>query len=243
MKRQLHDIIEDILSPLTYTITYDLAVDNSDGTYTLSGICDILHLQPDFRITIGSDVFLIKDYEADGKKWKIILYAQNPATSNTNNLPTFPSSFDLKKPFFCHGTPAAKEKENAGLSPVEKQPMIYLMEPYKLRGPQEYDSAFTASTDSRLCFLTEANLELETDRLYHNAVEPMTRLKDYILEALKDSGLFYNDGITEDVTNHAKFGINVNDFGTKKSFMTDSLSGLSCGLHLDIYEDVDCCSD
>jgi len=233
----LHEVLAGIVSSMMFPISYTTAVDSGNGIFTLSGVPKLEHLQPGFSVTIGGNSFVVSDYTDDGCHWIIKLKA------GTHSLPAAPGTFELYKPFFFHGTPVQQEAELTKTPLDKKTPMIYLMEPYQTK----LDYSFETSIDSRskvtLCFLTQADIpKWLTDDFYHNAINPMNRLVRHFINALIKSNLFYNIRQSGDVTNHTKFGINIKEYGTKKLYMSENLSGPSLDIILEMYrlDDCDC---
>lgn len=238
-KKLLPEILEQLLAAATYPVRYKMAVDNSDGTFTLSGICDIHHIQPGFTITIDGVDFIVDDYTqlANGD-WNIILQA------GTASLPIFPRFFFLYKPFFFHGTPIQQEVELTKIPLDGKTPMVYLMEPFVT----VHDYSVMTSIDRRctftLCFLTQADIpKWLTEDFYHNAIKPMYNLAQDFWEIIINSNLFYNARQKSDITFHSKFGINIKQLGTPKLYFSENLSGVSMDIYLEIYAVENCCDD
>lgn len=239
-KEILPDILERLLAAATYPIIYKNAVDNADGTFTLSGICDIHHIQPGFTVTIDGVDFVVEDYiKLANGDWNIILKA------GTASLPIFPRFFYLYKPFFFHGTPLLTETE-LKKRPVlsDKTPMVYLMEPFITK----HDYSDFTSIDRRckftLCFLTQADIpDWLTDDFYHNSIHPMYKLAQDFWEIIRNSNLFYNAKQLDDTIFHTKFGINIRELGTKKLYFSENLSGVSMDIYLEIYAVDNCCDD
>jgi hypothetical protein len=233
----LHEILADIMSRMSFPVSYTNAVDNGDGTYTLEGITNLHHLQPNFIVTIDGVDFEVWDYEEDGCTWTVLLAAGN------NPLPAFPNTFELYKPFFFHGTPVQQEIELNKISDLsQKTPMAYLMEPYDTEENYDEESSIGSTSDIKLCFLTQADMKKWlTDDFYKNAIKPMVNLYHDFMKALIASNLFYTVKQKARPVYHTKFGINIKDFGTKQTYFAEKLSGVSVGLKTEMYK-IDPCA-
>lgn len=242
----MHEQLRGIVEALTFSIRYTDAVDNGDGTYTLSGIKNIRHTQPMlFPVTIGGQIFNIADYERDPDddcKWLLHLKAEEGHT-----LPVAPGTFNLYGIHFFHGTPIQQGNELVDLLPLENRiPMVYLMEPYETNDNYDLESAFAFSADFTLCVLSYADTDKNTtEQSYHNAIEPMRRLKEQLMEAIVASPLFYGARQKTQTRNHAKFFIYMRENGTKELKFTDKLAGVSFDIRLEVYrlDECLCCLD
>lgn len=235
-QKLLPEILSDIVQSMLFPIKYKTSVDNLDGTYTLGGICDIRHLQPGFTVTIDGVDFEVKDYLGTVGNWYIVLHA------GTNSLPAPMNTFNLYKPFFFHGTPIEQQNELTLIPLSAKIPMIYLIEPYVSEDDYSAESSIYTRAKPTLAFLTEAVIKKqETADLYHNAVEPMNRLRQDFIRAVEVSNLFYTNQLKTNPKFFAKFGINIQDAGSKKQYFADNLSGCSDVIPFEVYRDDRCC--
>lgn len=218
---------------MTFTISFSDATDNTDGTFTLNGVCNFHHIQTGSYVTIDGNPYRVLEYSLEDETIKV---RGTEAISVT--------SFTLRTPFFCHGTPMQQEAELVKIKVNVKTPMIYLMEPYDTSTDFDPFSSIDRTVDCTICFLTQAKtLEWQTDDFYYNSISPMQSLMEDFLEAVKKSNLFFNDRLNSSSTIHTKFGINIRDTGTKKAYFSENLSGVSLDLHLEIYRVEDCKCD
>lgn len=236
-QRTLPDILSELISHTIFLIQYQLATDNGDGTFTLSGICDIRYTQPGAPVTIDGVEFIISDYEKVNGDWNIILKA------NSNQLPVFPNTFQLYNVFFIHGTPRKIEAEESKLGLIVKTPMIYLMEPYDQEEDYTFDSAIDRRPTVTICFLTQADLRADwsTELVHHNSVNPMYALAQDFISLLELSNLFYTVRQKANVIFHTKFGINIRAEGYKELIWSENFAGVSLTLKLEIYKEEECC--
>ena len=239
-QKLLHEILADIISAMSFPVTFKTAVDNGNGTYTLGKICDLHHLTPAQDITINSKKYTVKDYQPDGDKWKIII-EKNIDQATIEPLPTAPQTFQLDGPFFCHGTPIEQNAELEKITVDEKTPMIYLMEPYDTEVDHNEESSIGHRVMATLCFLSQAQTEKwQTDDFYHNAILPMINLMNDLFDAIEASQLFYFQKQKTEPKYYTKFGINIQGLGTKKLYMSEKLSGVGTKQRFEIYRVESC---
>lgn len=230
----LHEIIADIISAMIFRVSFKSVTDNGDGTFTLNDVCDFHHCQPGFPIKINGNDYEIVDYDYSTK----ILIVKGANSIGVN-------SFILDKPFFFHGTPVQQEAELTKIQLDDKVPMVYFMEPYETETDYSPQSSIDRRTEITLCFLTSVNIpKLVTDDLYHNGINPMKNLMEDVIQALIDSNLFYVRKQKDNPKFYTKFGINIANYGTKKLYFSENLSGVGDKIKLEIYHTTECeCSD
>ena len=233
----LPDVLKELVEAMVFPVSYTTATDNTDGTYTLGGICNIFHAQPGFKITIDGNEYEIKDYGTDDDGYALLLKA------GSNPLPAAPNTFNLYIPFFFHGHPIQQNVELKDKMPEDKTPMIYFMEPYDTVKDASWDSSIDSRSTVVLCFLTQAKThEWETKDFYYHCIKPMNALMEKFIEVIKTSNKFYTEEMVYKPAYHSKFGINIRELGTKKEYFAELLSGCSVQLFLQMYkiESCDC---
>lgn len=235
----LFEILSDLISRMVFPVTYTGLDDNGDGTFTISGICDIHHIQPLFSVTIGTDLFQVLDYAKTAAGFTVTL------KQGSNSLPDTSGTFNLQVPYFFHGTPLEQETELAKIEdPSNKTPMIYLMEPYNTEVDYSIMSSIDRRCDVTLCFLTQANTaEWLTDDFYHNSIMPMYNLAQDFVDAMDQSQEFYMVKQRTSPKFYTKFGIKLIGFGGNRFLFSENLSGVGLDLRLEIYKDESCCTD
>jgi len=241
-QRLLPDILADIIAAMTFPITFTRSFDNGDGTFTLKGICDIHHAQPGGlsptapQITIGSYTYSINDYAKEGKIWNLII-------NSLGNPNPAPQTFYLYTPFFLNGTPLEQNAE-LGKIPIDiKTPLISLMEPYETQEDDSPMSSIGQRCEPLIVFLAQSDYEnWLTKDYYHNAINPMERLRQDFLNAIAASNLFYTYKQKSKPLYFARFGKNIKDRGTDKYLFTEPLSGCSDMIKFEIYKTDECCS-
>jgi hypothetical protein len=248
-----HELLKDLVDSMTFNVSYDAITDNFDGTYVLTGVCKFHHVRPLTNITIEGNAFEVLAYNYDEKTITVkgtglIIYLTdddgNYITDDNGNkiiTNTPPLSFYLSKPFFFHGTPLQQTGELTKLMTDEKLPMIYLMEPYNSENYYSPISSLAYWADLTLCFLCESiSLDWTTEQHYERCIFPMKNLMEDVIQAIIDSQLFHTEELQANPTYHTKFGINVNNYGTKEFLMDKNLSGCSTKIRLEVYQDEGC---
>lgn len=233
MKRQkfLHSVIGNILGRANYFLNYSVITNNNNGTFTLSGICNFHHIQNGDIVTIATKKYTVQDY--DDAAGTLIVSGADVITAK---------SFQLAKPFFCHGTPQDTQAEVSTIeSVIAKTPMIYLMEPYETVSDHDPLSSIDRTCTATFCFLTEADFEKwQTDDAYHNALQPMNNLMEDFIQLLIESNLFSTVEMKTRPKHFPKFGIRVIGEGVKQILFAEKLAGISCEMELEIYQEDSC---
>lgn len=223
---------------MTFPVEYN-SISSDASSVTLHGICDIRHIQPERIVTINSVNYPVVSYAAVGSNFTITL-------GKTDQVdPPDSGTFELYVPKFFHGTPVKQENELKEIQDQRlKTPMIYLMEPFTSDIDNSWESSIYSRTPVTICFLTEADVDNSvTDELHYNAVKPMYNLCQDFVAQMIEARMFYTDELQYKITHHAKFGINVRNFGTKETLFTENLSGVSLDIRLELYCDQSCCQD
>lgn len=231
-QKLLPDILKELINGSTFTVGYNYLTADGSNTYTLSGICDLHHIQPASKIIINSVEYKVKEYDKDLKTITVTGTPQPPDVG----------VIILQRPYFIHGTPIAANTE-AGKTPLEiKTPLIYLMEPFDTYVNNDFNTSIYANCKFTLCFLTQAKTQKwRTDDFYYNAIRPMANLAEDFINILNNSNLFFNDRTSYNIKYYTKFGINIAGLGVKKLYFSENLSGVGVDLSVDIYKLDECC--
>lgn len=234
-QRTLPDILKEIVEGMTITVNYTLVTESS-GIITLSGVCDLHHVQPGYYITINGNSYKVDEISSGDVSYTIDL------VKGSNPTPAENGSFTLYPAFFFHGTPIKAENDLDEIKSLkDKTPMVYLMEPFQFREPAGFDNAII-NYNVTLCFLTEADTKKwRTADYYHNSIEPMYRLAQDFLKALDESTYFSTDDIQPTFASHTEFEIRIRDAREKGQFFSDNLSGVTMDVTLSMYKDLSCC--
>ena len=234
-KRDITDILNEVISDMEFPVAIDSVVDNGDGTQTLA-CSDIYHAQ------VGFDV------EISGLSYKITAFNQANETitvkPNFTGTATISSgiSFYMYSPFFFHGTPIATGQDLSDYSNAnDKTPMVWLWENFTERNNDEFASV-SREVNVELYFLTQANFELwKTSDSYTEAIRPMRRLMEkFIAEVNLRDDMFSTDDLTYDSNNYSKFGVFLRTKGATQNLFTDKLAGCNCVLKLKLWDKTEC---
>jgi hypothetical protein len=231
----LHELLSETLDLLDLSITFTSATDNGNGTHTLNEVCNFKYIYPGQYVSIDGANYKVESYDTTSRAITVKALDGAPAITVT--------TFNLRKPLFVHGHPIQQDNELRDIK-IEylKGVIIYLMEPFGQKKPPEVDSSIDRWCDFTLCFLCEARvLQLSTDGLYYAAIRPMQNLMEDFMEVVQSRRAVFNvNDIGEQPTIHSKFGINIQDTGTPKSYFSKNLSGISNQIKLGIYQGNTC---
>lgn len=241
----LHEDFQDIIDGMSFEIRYSDVEDNNDGTFTLFGVRKLHFIYPGLPVTIDGKTYRVKDYALVSDCFSTItLYKGTDSNGAPQVVPPSPGSFNLNKPFFCHGTPVQQENELEKIALGDRVPMIYLIEPYQVEYIEDPRSAIASIAEARVAFITESkHQDWLTSDFYHNAINPMVRLMRDFIRALIASKKFNADRLRQQVKYHARFGITIVDYGTKLNYFATDLSGTSSQMRLERLVDDLCCCD
>ena len=212
------DIIGQIVNELDYEIKVDSIVDESGGIYTVN-VCETLHLQEGFPITI------------DGNDYTIEEVVNNTSIKLKGTVLPNVEEFNAYPVYYFHGTVIKlqddmnAQKDASVLS--TRMPFIYLREQLKDKRFTKYsDSPLGKLSDLVLLFLTESKYQdWKTVDHYEKAIAPMRNLTDMFIEAVNKSVLVRKFK-EYDTINHVNFGVYSTNRGSKQALFTDQLSGI-----------------
>ena len=211
----------DIIIPNTLEAFINNALDLTANvvysSYTLPNttliVDDLFHLRE------GMAVFV------DGVATALISISRSTRTIVVSGDFSGASTIRVPKPFFFHGTPYNTNTQLAYLDDASKVPMIYLMEVLTER--QEGYATFGVRTSMRLFFLDVANVEDWTnDQHYSNVIQGQRSLIARFLDTFAINKRYFTNLYSSAITNHAKFGLYVNNKGHLNSLFNDRLSGV-----------------
>lgn len=234
-KRDITDILDEVISAMEFPISIDSVVDNGDGTQTLS-CSDIYHAQKGFNVTINGLSYKITDFDQSNETITVKPNFTGSATISSG------ISFYLYNPFFFHGTPIATGQDLGEYSDANnKTPMVWLWENYTEKNNDSLAS-ISREVSVELYFLTQADFEKwNTADSYSLAIRPMRRLMERFIEEVRlRDDLFSADDLTYDSENYAKFGVFIRTKGATSNLFQDKLSGCSCILTLKLWDKTEC---
>jgi hypothetical protein len=231
MRKETVDIVNDLVSEMSFEVTITLINDNLDGTYTLS-TCNTYHLQECFKITYNSAQWTIQSLVKDTSITIKPVLDSTPAPTEL--------SFEAYAPYYFHGTVIQTNLELEQISNSSlKTPMIYLLEIVEDTFFNR-DNQLERESDLRLFFLTQANfVDWKTQDTYTQAIEPMRSLAYSFIDTLNKSKLI-SIFAEYRLINHTKFGVYVTDKGYENRIFNDNLAGVEMRITLPVLQENDC---
>lgn len=225
----------DIIGEVVASMTFPVQITNvaSVGSVHTLTVCDLYHAQPGFTVTIDGNEYTITDITA-------------PDTMVVTGAdPIVVASFYLYTPVYFHGTPIETNIElNQENNAQDKTPMVWFLENFTDRFFDDAEDTREREIRCRLFFLTQANHEAwKVADAYHNAIEPMRRLMENLVEKLRASPARF--GLIDfeyEAINYAKFGVYINNKGMENSLFADKLAGCELSVSLTVYK-TDGCED
>lgn len=225
-KRPLTDILDEIVSGLSTTITVDSVVTNADGTQTLYA-CDILYAQKGFNVTINGLSYKITAIDHTTESLTV-----DPNFDIEEFDPAIAAgiTFELYGVLFFHGTPISTQTDLIKIKNADlKTPMIWLWENFV--ESIEEDEIVERIIPVELYALTQTpdkQAQMNNEDLHTECVGPMRRLIDNLMEAIRErSDLFDGDYMKHEVEAFPKFGIVARNKGAVNAVFMDNLSGVA----------------
>jgi len=198
LKRQpIVDIVETLVSRLTFTEEILEAVDNLDGTWTVT-LCDIHNLRPCSEFSIEG-----VDYEV-----QTIGPGETVTFASTNTIQKG-ESLTVPAPKYYHGT---LQDVNIQLSKEDSvqamTPMVFLVEHITEDVNFDRTESIGRTAPINLLFLDRCEFEeWNNDERYEYSVTPMYNLEQDFEQVLYNEGGIRDQAITTaSVTYHSKFG-------------------------------------
>lgn len=233
--REIVDIIEDLVSGLTFTSEIKTVTDNGNDNYTL-GVCCTYQVQPYCYVSINGTDYLVTD-----------IVNNESITINSNILPVVGDNIVIKAPAYYHGTiPAVNaemdEKQNAQVS-IEA-PLVYLFEVISETFNNDEEDQLERESTLRLFFLASADFEnWYTDDHYKYAIVPMRNLAYEFIKSVNANNCTFALFDSYTLINHAKFGQFTDNNGHINRFFNEGFSGVEMRVTLPILGENIACSD
>lgn len=225
MSKRTVDIIEDFINTLDLTGNILSSSDDTVNTFIV--------VDNPFHARKGMPVFI------DGNETSVVAIDYNTNTITVAGVYVSPSSFSLNSPFYFHGTPIATNNHISQAQANQKYPMIYLYEIFQ-EVDQDIYSNIDWTANIRLFFLDQSNFEdWSTDDHYTYVINGQNNLVDAFIAQINKSHLFKQDEETYTRTNHANFGVFVENQGHTTRFFDDYLSGVQVQFTLNVRK---CCN-
>jgi len=218
-RREIKDVIGDLISSWQLPMEIFSVTDNLDGTYTL-GVCKTYYLQPS-----DNKVFML-----NGNSYYIIDVVDDHSVTIRGTVLPISGTFNLPVPFYVNGTLIQTNLELSSETDISnKVPMIYLKRPFpETLDADDHDSTFVATTaDLTLYFLTEANFaEWMTADHDKYAIVPMRNMMYEFIELLKRNKKIIKRLTNYTVTDMIKFGLLTQKGYESGSLFSDKYSGV-----------------
>lgn len=230
-KRPLIDILDEVVSSMTFPILVETVVDNGDYTQTIT-TCDIYHAQEGFNVTIND------------LSYKIIAFSQEDESLTLQ--PNFEGAFAiavgtifyLYPLYFFHGNPVATQTELKNIKANDKTPMIWLWENFTEDVDEdEIVERYIPVELYALTQPTEVGLQKMTnDDIHDKCCKPMRRLLENLQRKFVErSDIFSTDYMKYKTENFPKFGITARSKGAEKAILMDNLSGVAMYTTLELW--------
>lgn len=225
MSKRTVDIIEDFIDTLDLS---GVILSSSHNTLnTTIVVNNLFHARKGMPIFVDNNETVIVDVNYDTN------------TIVVSGVYTLLSSFTLNSPFYFHGTPIATNNHISQAESSDKYPMIYLYEIFQ-EVDQDLYSNLDWTSNIRLFFLDQSNFEdWTTDDHYTFVINGLNNLVDAFISQINESNLFKQDEETYTRTNHANFGVFVENQGHTTRFFDDYLSGVQVQFTLNVRK---CCN-
>ena len=228
--REIVDIIESIVSGLSFTTKIKTVTDNGNGTYTL-GVCCTYHVQPFCNVTINAVSYRVTD-----------IVNNESITIESGAAPLVGEVVEISAPKYFHGTRPATNEELAEIVNVsDKLPFVYLFEVISESFSNDEEERIERESTLRLFFLGGANFDdWYTDDHYKYAIVPMRNLVFKFIDAINNDMATFADFDDYTLINHAKFGVFTDNNGHTNRFFNEDLSGVEMRVTLPVLKNIAC---
>lgn len=228
-KDDITKVIEDIVALLDKTVKIKTVVDNGDGTFDLT-VCDMKWAQPSFAVTISGNDYTIEKIDDINKVITVKGSPQPPVVT-----------FDLYEVKYFHGTIKQTQQEITEIVEAkDKTPMVFFYEIFRETFFENFDDVRERQSDLRLFILTQGDFtKWQTKDFYANALKPMRRLTEMLIELFKASKRV-NEIINFTTVNHTRFGVYIDNKGYEKILWVDKLTGVELRIVLELIKDGTC---
>jgi len=217
------DAVKELVSQLTPIYIIKEAIDNGDGTFTLS-TNRTYWLTLNKRITIDSIEYRITAFEIN------VSITIKPVTAG-DPIPTV-TFFTIPAPLFFHGvTLMAVDEQGKNKDPNGRLPFVWLYEILDETVIKDEFDPWGRSSKPQLFFMDESSLANWTSADHKtNVLEPMRQMVELFFEKINDfEGDKYKEVLTSSQIARANWGKFITDLGSVKKFFNDDLSGHQVG--------------
>ncbi len=237
MSESVPYIVERWINSMRINQVGNTMVNNGDGTSTFN-VCKTM-----YAVVCGYVVIDSIEYKITAVEGLTISIEGTPILNDG-------FSWELKLPFFIHGTPSQTNEElSIHMKSKSVTPLAYLFEPITERFKQGDMNPIDREVDFILLFMNNYTLDQCTDDIYAKSLDAMRSLSELFIETMEDDvALTDRDGMWYSFTTYAKHGFNYNRIGSKNGSFTNllnqNLSGLELAIHVPLkVQDKLCCTD
>ena len=212
------DIVKELVASLTPTVEIFEAIDNGDGTFTLT-IFNTYWIHANQQIIIEGNVYTVVSFVINDS----ITIKEKTAGAG---IPTV-NSFILQAPHFEHGKPIpAAEKHSVKKLAADRMPFVWLEEILEETINPDFKNRWAVESRPRLYFMDEARSEDWTPEDHKvEILQPMRQMVEYFFELLDKDRKNYKRVVTYSDWARANWGEYVQGKGAVGRFWNDDLSG------------------
>ena len=217
------DAVKELVSQLTPIYIIKEAINNGDGTFTLS-TNRTYWLTINKRITIDSIQYRITAFEIN------VSIRIKPITTG-DPIPNV-TFFTIPAPLFFHGvTLMAIDEQGKPKDPTERTPFVWLYEILNETVIRDELDPWGRNSKPQLFFMDESSLSNWTSAQHKtNVIEPMRQAVELFFDKINDfEGDKYKEVLTWTETARANWGKFITDLGHAKKFFNEDLSGHEIG--------------
>lgn len=234
MSKAIPDIFEEWVNSVNVKGVIKSVTDNLDGTSTIQ-TCNTLWALECLNITVNS-----VDY-------KVLSIQRNESITVQGVIPLTEKEYELKNPFFIHGTPTQTSIERDllrknGTKHSDLTPLVYLFEPIREDFNNELD-AIEREVSLRFAVLNNFKKNQFTDDVYNYSVYAMRSYAESLIEAIKkDAGRVQSETLIHNIISYTKYGQFIDRSGSKKNIFNEELAGVEINLTISLKSSKNCVS-
>ena len=227
MARQIVDILETLVSELSFTEKISAITD--DGSKTTLSVCATHHVRRCSTVSIDTI-----DY--------MVLEVVDNTSITIEGVITEGEEYTIAAPKYFHGTRVTTHAERTHLDSADKVPAVYLWEIVREKFNKEPDAYIERESDLQIFFIDDSNFTQDSnDTTYLNVINPMRNLADDFISLLESKTALIGDLTSYDMINHEVFGIFKRDEGHFDNFFGgEQLSGVELSINLPILKELIC---
>ena len=230
---QIVDIIENIVSKLTYTVIISSNTDNGAGKHVLF-TSNTYYCTKTNKVTIGGVVYKITNVDFN------VSITVEPVNHTTSIVAT---SFDLKAPTFFHGTVYSTDKEI--LLDTERNrdvyPIVYLYESLKETVIHDKTDPSERIVPIRLFLLDLSKWNNNLNAYFlTDVLKPLSNVESKLFEQIAKSKVLEELSDNGSRENIARFGV-TDQYGVTKVIFSEELSGIELNMNIPITRNCKCC--